>query len=206
MEGQWRSCGARRRTVEREDAGPCQPPLSSSPVELSDADARRRAEQQLAALADVGALLDEGGFDHWLFGGWAVDFHAGAVTRSHGDIDLAVWAEDAEAIHSALASGGWQHRPAPEEDGGTGYERRGVRVELTYLARGEAGEVFIALHDENVLWSESPLGDEVLSLQGARTHVIPLELLRRGKARPRDDPDEALVDRSDFDTLSRLGT
>ena len=175
-------------------------------MELSDADARRRAEQQLAALRDVGALLDEGGFDHWLFGGWAVDFHVGAVTRSHGDVDLAVWAEDAEAIHSALGSSGWQHSPAAEEDGGTGYERDGVRVELTYLAKGEAAEVFIAFRDENVMWSESPLGDQVLDLNGARTRVIPLELLRSGKASPRDDPDEALSDRADFDTLSRLGT
>jgi hypothetical protein len=157
-------------------------------------------------LADVGSLLDEGGFDHWLFGGWAVDFHVGAITRSHGDVDLAVWAEDAEAIHSALGSSGWQHRPAAEEDGGTGYERHNVRVELTYLAKGGGGEVFIALRDENVLWSESPLGVEVLDLQGAHTRVIPLELLRHGKARPRDDPDEALIDRADFDTLSLLGT
>jgi hypothetical protein len=174
-------------------------------VELSDADAQRRAEHQLAALADVGALLDDGRFDHWLFGGWAVDFYVGVVTRSHVDVDLAVWAEDAGAIHAALVSSGWQHRPAAEEDGGTGYERHGVRVELTFLAKGEAGEVFIALRDENVLWSESPLGDEVLALKGARTQVIPLELLRRGKARPRDDADEALIDRTDFDTLSRLG-
>jgi hypothetical protein len=27
---------------------------------------------------------------YWLFGGWAVDFHAGRVTRDHADIDLAV--------------------------------------------------------------------------------------------------------------------
>ena len=175
-------------------------------MELSDVDAGRRAEQQLAALADVGALLEEGAFDHWLFGGWAVDFHVGAVTRSHGDVDLAVWAEDADAIHAALVSGGWQHRPAAEENGGTGYERHGVRVELTYVAKGEAGEVYIALREENVVWSEAPLGDEVLELKGARTRVIPLELLRRGKATPRDDADEAVIDRTDFDTLTRLRT
>ena len=172
----------------------------------SDADAPCHAEQQLAALADVGAALDQGGFDYWLFGGWAVDFHAGAVTRGHSDIDLAVWADDADAINSALGASGWQHKPAAEEDGGTGYERHDVRVELTYLAKGEGGKVFIALRDENLLWSESPLGDEVLDLQGTHTRVIPLRLLRRGKARPREDPDEAVIDRADFDTLSRLDT
>ena len=89
---------------------------------------------------------------------------------------------------------------------GTGYDRHGVRVELTYLAKGEAGEVFIALRDENVLWSDYPLGDEVLDLQGAHMRVIPLDLLKRGKARPRDDPAEAAIDRADSDALSRLGT
>ena len=29
-----------------------------------------------------------------LRGGWAVDLHAGAVTREHDDIDIAVWLDD----------------------------------------------------------------------------------------------------------------
>ena len=162
------------------------------------------ADRQIAALAEVASLLDSGGFDHWLFGGWAVDFHVGAVTRSHGDIDLVVWADDAEAIHSALGANGWEHRPAADEDGGTGYERDGVRVELTYLARSESGEVFVVLRDRNVLWTEDPLGDGVLGLHGARVRVISLELLKDGKSRPREDPDEAAVDSADFEALSRL--
>jgi hypothetical protein len=162
------------------------------------------AGRQLATLSDVASLLDSGGFDHWLFGGWAVDFHVGAVTRSHGDIDLAVWADDTEAIHSALGASGWEHSPAEDEDGGTGYARNGVRLELTYLGRDANGAVFIALRDRNVLWTERPLGDAVLALHGAHIRVIPLELLKDGKSRPRDDPDEAAADRADFEALSRL--
>lgn len=163
-------------------------------------------DQQLAALAAVGSLLDENGFDYWLFGGWAVDFHAGTVTRRHTDIDVAVWADDAEAIHSVLTSNGWAHEPAADEDGGTGYDLRGLRLELTYLANSEDGEVFIVLRDRNVLWSESPLGGGVLALDGTRARVVPLELLIRGKSSPRDDPEEAEIDRKDFETLSRLIT
>ena len=173
-------------------------------MESSEPDPSRLAGRQLAALAEIGSLLDSGGFDHWLFGGWAVDFHVGAVTRSHGDIDLAVWADDAEAIHSALGANGWEHRPAAEDDGGTGYARDGVRVELTYLVRSESGEVLIVLRDRNVPWTEYPPGDVVLELHGARIRVIPLEQLKDGKSRPRHDPDEAAVDRADFDALSRL--
>ena len=164
----------------------------------------KSAEKQLAALVEVGRCLDRAGLDYWLFGGWAVDFHVGAVTRPHSDIDLAIWARDLEAIDSTLGAIGWQHTPTADEDGGTGYERDGVRVELTYLVSGDAGEVFVALRDQNVLWSERPLGNEVLELHGAQARSIPLELLRRGKSRPREDPDEAVIDRADFDVLSRL--
>ncbi len=37
------------------------------------------ADREIAALAEVAALLDSGGFEHWLFGGWAVDFHVGVL-------------------------------------------------------------------------------------------------------------------------------
>ena len=52
------------------------------------------ARQQLEALAEVGRLLERRRIEWWLFGGWAVDFRVGAVTRSHDDVDLAVWADD----------------------------------------------------------------------------------------------------------------
>jgi hypothetical protein len=162
--------------------------------------------QQLAALADAGSLLDEHGLDYWLFGGWAVDFHVGGVTRRHTDVDLAVWADDAEAIHSLITSNGWEHKPAADEDGGTGYERRGVRLELTYLATDDDGAVYVVLRDRKVLWSECSLGDNVLELDATGARVLPLELLLRGKSRPRDDPEEAEIDRKDFERLSRLGT
>jgi hypothetical protein len=166
--------------------------------------ARQRAERQLAALAKLGALLDRGGFDYWLLGGWAVDFYVGAVTREHGDIDVAVWARDAEAIGSLLEQAEWRHEPEPDEDGGTGYARTGVRVELTWLVRDEAGRILVPLRDQNVVWSDQPFGDDVRELQHVRARVIPLSVLRAGKASPRDDPVEAARDRADFDTLSRL--
>jgi hypothetical protein len=173
-------------------------------VESSEPPVSQLADRQIAGLAEVASLLVSGGFDHWLFGGWAVDFHIGAVTRSHDDVDLAIWADDAEAIHSALVANGWEHRPAADEDGGTGYAKDDVRVELTYLAGSESGQVFVALRDRNVLWSELPLGTGALELHEARIRVISLELLKDGKSRPRSEPVEAAVDRADFAALSRL--
>jgi hypothetical protein len=45
-------------------------------------DTRRVLEDaQFAALISIHELLDARGIEYWLFGGWAVDFHAQKVTR-----------------------------------------------------------------------------------------------------------------------------
>jgi hypothetical protein len=115
-----------------------------------------------------------------------------------------VWLHDAEALGSLLEAEAWQHKPHAGEDGGTGYERGPVRVELTYLVSDDTGRVFIPLRDGNAVFSEEPLGNEVGELLGVRVRVIPLGLLRTGKSAPRDDHDEAAKDRADFEALSRL--
>jgi hypothetical protein len=160
--------------------------------------------EQLSALAEVGARLDRSGFAYWLFGGWAVDFHVGAVTREHDDVDVAVWLDEARAIGALLESDGWRHAPAEDEDGGTGYERGRVRLELTFLTRDDAGRVFVPLRHGSVLWSEEPFGDEQRELLGVRSRVLGLALLTRGKSAARDDPDDAAKDRADFQALSSL--
>jgi Aminoglycoside-2''-adenylyltransferase len=161
-----------------------------------------RAREQLAALASADSLLGTNGLDYWLFGGWAVDFHVGAITREHEDIDVAVWLRDAPAIESLLEAHGWRHRPSDEDDGGTGYERGGVRLELTFLVEDADGNVFIPLRSGRALWSPEPLGDETRDLDGTRARVVKVDLLRRGKSSPRDDPADAAKDRADYDALT----
>jgi hypothetical protein len=160
--------------------------------------------RQLSDIAEVGSLLDRAGLDYWLFGGWAVDFYVGKVTRGHGDIDLAVWLKDGPALSGLLATHGWQHAPRADENGGTGYERNEIRIELTFLVEGDCGEVLIAFRDGAALWSADAFGGEVRTLRAARARVLPLGVLRAGKSVPRDDPGEAVVDRADFEALSRL--
>ena len=92
------------------------------------------------------------------------------------------------------------------EDGGIGYERGRVRLELTYLRSDDAGRVFIPLRQQSVLFSESPLGNQECDLLGARTRVLGLALLKSGKSSARDDPDDAAKDRADFRMLSSMPT
>jgi dihydrofolate reductase len=165
---------------------------------------RTAAARQLAALADVGRLLEEAGIEHWLFGGWAVDFYAGRITRPHFDVDLAVWLDDVPRIGAALEGDGWRHAPDPDENGGTGYERGGVRLELTYLVRRDDGSVVTPLRDAEARWPEGAFGADTRELGGVRTRLVGLDPLTRGKSSPRDDIEDAAKDRADFDILSGL--
>ena len=161
------------------------------------------AERQLSALADLHLLFERASVGYWLFGGWAVDLYVGSPTRAHDDLDLAVWLDDLPRIAALLQADGWSHVPSPDDDGGTGYERAGIRLELTYLAR-DGDEIYIPLRDGRAPWSQDALGDDVRDLHGARARLVSFAALVRGKSSPRNDPEDAAKDRADFRVLSEL--
>jgi Aminoglycoside-2''-adenylyltransferase len=163
-----------------------------------------RTSQQLSALARVRDRLEEAGLPYWLFGGWAVDFYVGSVTRVHDDLDLAVWLADLPRIAELLEDDGWRHAPLDDEDGGTGYERGPVRLELTYLVRDGDGRIFTPLRHGRAAWPEEALANDVGELHGVRSRLVARAPLMRDKSSPRDDPEEAAKDRADFIQLSRL--
>jgi hypothetical protein len=157
--------------------------------------------EQLEALARVHERLEQAGIEYWLIGGWAVDFHVGSITRAHGDVDIAVWLDDLPRVAELLEPDGWRHASEPDEDGGTGYERGPVRLELTFLARDAEG-VFTPLRDGRAGWSDDALGDDEGELNGVHARLVARAALARGKARPRDDPADAAKDRADHAALS----
>jgi len=165
---------------------------------------RTLAGRQLRALGDVTASLDAAALEHWLFGGWAVDFHAGRITRPHFDVDIAVWLADLPRIDGVLLDAGWAHAPDPEDDGGTGYERGGIRLELTYLVRAEDGRVVTPLREAEAAWPEGAFGAEERELHGVHVPILGLEALTSGKSAPRDETEDADKDRADHDVLSDL--
>jgi aminoglycoside-2''-adenylyltransferase len=161
-------------------------------------------QAQLAAIAELAELLGGARIEYWLMGGWAVDFHAGAATREHTDVDFAIWVDDVPRITELLKGAGWRHAPDKGEDGGTGYERQGVRFEVTYLARDENAGVYTPLRDRREPWQFEAFGDDVRELLGARCRVVALGSLMRSKSSPRDDPAEAARDRADYRVLRQL--
>ncbi len=165
---------------------------------------RSVAASQLAALGSVDALLERDEIEYWLFGGWAVDFHAGSVTRPHFDVDIAVWLADLPRIAALLEEDGWRHAPDADENGGTGYDRNGVRLELTYLVRRDGGGIVTPLGDFDAPWPTGAFGDDTRVLRGIRARIVDRAALTSGKSSPREDSDDAAKDKADFEILSGL--
>jgi hypothetical protein len=159
---------------------------------------------QLEALGDVAAAFEAAGIEYWLFGGWAVDFHAGRVTRDHADLDLAIWLDDMPRIQAALIGSGWADLQDPDVDGGKAFGRDGVRLELTYLYRDVDGEIYTPLLDgTRGRWSPETLGDDVVVLSGVRARVAARAGLMRMKARDRGAEYQA-KDAADYELLRAL--
>lgn len=159
--------------------------------------------EQLAVLAELHALLQRHGIAYWLFGGWAVDFHVGRVTRPHGDLDVAVWSDDRTHLVDLLARQGWVHTPEAGEDGATCYARGGVRLEVAFLARDGRGRVYTPLRDGRAEWPDDAFGDAMLELLNVSAHVISLPALIADKSEVRDNPLSNVKDRADVASLVR---
>ena len=92
-----------------------------SPSSRTDARTRRAPARRRSPMSPLSS--SEAGIAYWLFGGWAVDFYAGRITRPHVDVDIAVWLDDVPRI-AALLDG---ERLAARARAGRG-RRHGVRA------------------------------------------------------------------------------
>jgi hypothetical protein len=126
----------------------------------------------------------------------------GRVTRPHDDVDFAVWLDDHPKIAGILEDAGWRHAPHADEDGGTGYERNGVRVEFTFLV-DEGGTIVLPLRAGAVRWPYEHVGD-ARELDGVTAEVVSLASLLEGKAFVRDEPGALAKDRADLEALRRV--
>ena len=162
-------------------------------------------QSHLTAIKHLRDLFQEHAADYWLFGGWAVDVHAGRVSRRHADVDIAVWAADSERIHSWLTVSGWRHEPGPEQDGYTVYRRGHIQLDVAFLARDEDGTVYTPLRDGGRgHWPEGSFPGVSVDWNGAGIRVVSLASLVADKSVPRDDPLTAAKDAADVELLSGL--
>jgi Aminoglycoside-2''-adenylyltransferase len=168
---------------------------------LADASADAEAGRQLDVIGTLHERFEVQGIDYWLFGGWAVDFHVGRVTRSHADIDLAVWKRDLVEVDRLLRRAGWRHRPQRGEDGYTTYANGVIHLDLAFLVRGSDGLVYTPLREGRGDWSRDAFGQDLAELEGVRARVVSRASLLADKSEHRDDPLAAMKDRADVVSL-----
>lgn len=123
---------------------------------------------QLAALRDIAHALDESGIVFWLFGGWAVDFAVGKVTRQHDDIDLVLLEDDLDRAIDCLCGRGYT-RTSSRQAHQTNLDRQGLRVQLNIVKILSDGTVVSPGAFSDWPWHPS-------SLKGSRGSVGGLEL------------------------------
>jgi hypothetical protein len=160
---------------------------------------------QLAAIGRLAALFERDGMDYWLFGGWAVDFHAGAVTRNHADIDMAVWATDGPAVHALLIADGWTDGSAPAQHGYASYSRDDLHLDVAFLV-GDAEGVYTPAGSERGEWPAGSFGTDVGELAGMHARVVSAISLLADKSQPRDDSSTASKDAADVAILRSIVT
>jgi hypothetical protein len=135
------------------------------------------SEAQLAALAETTRSLADAGVEHWLFGGWAVDFHAGRISREHSDLDVVLRVTDHPQALALLRDAGWEEQAYEFPDEGSRHERGGVRLELTLVERGADGSWRTPGRWVDYPWPPDPFGTTTRTLAGVTCPVVELRAL-----------------------------
>jgi hypothetical protein len=123
---------------------------------------------QLELISEIRDALDSRGVAWWLFGGWAMDFHLGRVSRDHSDIEVFVWKSDAQAVREALLEGGFLAPWGLHPDEGQPFLKDGQEVGVTYLERDGNGRIATPGR-----WADWPWVDG--AFDGARCRIGELE-------------------------------
>jgi hypothetical protein len=96
---------------------------------------------ELSQIHEVTRLFSRDKIEHWLFGGWGVDFRIGEVTRPHMDIEVLIWARDAGRCVALLETAGYAESGRVEE---CVYLRKDDQLlELYLMERNERGEAIV---------------------------------------------------------------
>lgn len=112
------------------------------------------ATQQLAILENVHDLLSEVGIDHWLFGGWGVDFLVGSVTRPHSDIDLVAWRSDIGQIRNLFSALGYLEQSGDDAESRADFDTNAGLLSIIYIERDARGDIVTPGIFEGFPWAE----------------------------------------------------
>ena len=108
--------------------------------------------EQLAAIGRLHQEFTERAVPYWLFGGWAVDFHVGRVTRRHDDIDpRGCRTADSDRVDALLLQLGWD--VVGGADGYRTYRSGNVQLDVAWV------------DDDDPAWPAHAFGSDIRELE-----------------------------------------
>ncbi|MGC4047033.1 MAG: hypothetical protein QM758_24830 [Armatimonas sp.] len=146
---------------------------------------------QLSLIDELTQQLKQATIDHWLFGGWAVDFRVGKITRPHHDIDLVLWLEDAARAREVLGTLGYLEEPPPAEESHlhTHFSNQGQQMDVMFIYPGADGGIYWA----DWRWPDGAFSAPVAQLDTVTCPAVSGECLleaKEGYLRAEPDPED----------------
>jgi hypothetical protein len=135
-------------------------------------------EIQFSLIRELARLLGAAHIRFWLRGGWALDFHAGRVTRPHKDVDLVTWTRHRWRLRRLLERHGYVTVRFDEPQ--LFFEKRGQEVNFAMIKRGRCGEI-VTPHFETLPWPEGAFSGPPRTFRDVTCRALTLETLLEEK-------------------------
>jgi hypothetical protein len=132
----------------------------------------KNTQTQLQLLHELCEVLGAATVEWWLFGGWAVDFHVGTVTRDHADIEIFVRVGDVESAREALVTAGFTAMPALYPNECQPFLKHGQEVGIWFLTENEAGVTHTPGRWSDWPWAQGSFDSSPINLQGIDALVM----------------------------------
>lgn len=132
-------------------------------------------EMQVQMIGEVTTLLQAAALPHWLFGGWAIDFQLGEITRDHDDVEFLVWEHDVSHITTLLVQNGYEKYTGGIVEEMAIFFKHAQKLELDFLTHNARGQVVVAGRWSDWWWTKCALDAPPATLGGITCPVISVE-------------------------------
>jgi hypothetical protein len=113
---------------------------------------------QLDIIREISDALTCAGIDHWLFGGWAVDFAVGGMTRPHRDVDFVIWEGDLPRATGRLRWLGYRARSSKHPRHQLNWGKSGTEVQINLITKTADGSIISPGTFSDWPWCEGSFG------------------------------------------------
>jgi hypothetical protein len=159
---------------------------------------------QLLLIHEVTTCLHAAHIPHWLFGGWAIDFHLGSITRQHDDIEFLMWRTDEQAIATTLLAHEYERYQGGFVDEMAIFFKQGQKVEFDLLTHTATNEVVVDGRWADLSWPAGAFAAPAATFAGITCPIVSAQALLWLKQRYASHPAGGSLRPKDRADIQRL--